>query len=72
MKDPAWGRSKSERALGEHMTGNKKKDLKAKRSTVDDIRIAHVGQFDGVKPSYGRYLVSEQSKDILNRSNRNI
>lgn len=72
MTDPAWGRSKPQRALGEQLTGNKKKDPKAKRSTINDVRIAHVGQFDGVKPSYGRYLVSEQSKDILNRSNRNI
>lgn len=73
MKDPAVGRTRAERALGEHTPGKKKSkaQLKAPRSQVNDIRVAHMGQFDGVRASYGRYNVSEQAQDVLNRSLRN-
>lgn len=74
MKDPAVGRSRAERALGEHHPKSKKKskELKPKRSRVNEFRVIHHGQFDGPRPSYGRYNVSEQSADILNRSKRNM
>lgn len=67
VNDPAWGRSRAERAFGEA-----KRPVKAKRSRVNEFRNVHVGQFDGPKASYGRYNVSEQSKDILDRSRRNM
>lgn len=71
MKDPALGRTKAERALGEAAKGvntKKKSSLKEKRSRVNEFRNVHIGQFDGPRPSYGRYNVSEQASDILNRS----
>jgi hypothetical protein len=74
MKDPALGRSRAERALGEAYPKKKKgvktkktPSSKAKRKT-DDIRRNSNGMFDGPRPSYGRYNVSEQAQDILNRS----
>ena len=80
MKDPALGRSRAERALGEFKNkGQKapdgvsaKKPLKQTRSRLNEFRVVHVGQYDGPRPSYGRYNVSEQSADILNRSKRNM
>ena len=66
--DPAWGRSRAERAFGEMS----KYPLKTKRSRVNDFRLAQTGQYDGPKASYGRYNVSEQAQDILNRSKRNM
>ena len=74
MKDPALGRSRAERALGEAHPNKKKKpsEIKEVRSRINDFRMAHTGQYDGPKASYGRYNVSEQSADILNRSKRNM
>lgn len=75
MKDPAVGRTRAERAFGpgkgKEVASTKKKKappLKKPRSTVNDIRNIHIGQFDGPRPTYGRYNVSEQAADILNRS----
>lgn len=74
MKDPALGRTRAERALGEHhpKAKKKKKALKPKRSRLNEFRVIHHGQYDGPKASYGRYNVSEQASDILNRSKRNM
>ena len=74
MKDPALGRTRAERALGETHPKAKKKptEVKAKRSRLNEFRVIHHGQYDGPRPSYGRYNVSEQSADILNRSKRNM
>lgn len=74
MKDPALGRTRAERALGEqHPKAKKeKKEPKAKRSRVNEFRVVHVGQYDGPRASYGRYNVSEQASDILNRQKRNM
>ena len=76
MKDPAWGRSRAERALGENITEKKSRTKKTppveKRSRLNEFRVVHVGQYDGPKPSYGRYNVSEQASDLLNRQKRNM
>lgn len=76
MKDPAWGRSRAERALGENITEKKSRTKKTppveKRSRLNEFRVIHVGQYDGPKPSYGRYNVSEQASDLLNRQKRNM
>jgi hypothetical protein len=75
MRDPALGRSRAERALGEHMAERKKatkKEPAPKRSRVNEFRVIQSGMFDGPKPSYGRYNVSEQASDILNRQKRNM
>jgi hypothetical protein len=74
MKDPALGRTRAQRALGEDYPNAKKKktELKPKRSRLNEFRVVHVGQYDGPRPSYGRYNVSEQAGDLLNRSKRNM
>lgn len=74
MKDPATGRTRAERALGEqHPKAKKKKPtLEPKRSRLNEFRVVHIGQYDGPRPSYGRYNVSEQAADIFNRSKRNM
>ena len=73
MKDPALGRTRAERALGEGLDPKKKsKQMKSKRSRLNEFRVVHVGQYDGPRASYGRYNVSEQSADILNRQKRNM
>jgi hypothetical protein len=74
MRDPAVGRSRAERALGENHPKAKKKpaELKDKRSRLNEFRVVHVGQYDGPRSSYGRYNVSEQASDLLNRSKRNM
>jgi hypothetical protein len=75
MKDPAVGRTRAERAFGpgggKQEPAKKKKKAtppKKKRSTVNDIRNVNNGMFAGPKPTYGRYNVSEQAADLLNRS----
>ena len=74
MNDPALGRSRAQRALGENHPKSKKKPtvLKETRSRLNEFRVVHVGQYDGPKASYGRYNVSEQAGDLLNRSKRNM
>ena len=74
MKDPAWGRTRAERALGEAHPKAKKKpaEVKAKRSRLNEFRVVQQGQYDGPRPSYGRYNVSEQASDLLNRQKRNM
>jgi hypothetical protein len=74
VRDPALGRTRSERALGEqHPNGNKNpKRLKAKRSRLNEFRVVQHGQYDGPKASYGRYNVSEQAQDVLDRQRRNM
>jgi hypothetical protein len=75
VKDPATGRSRAERALGEAYPKKAKKGVKTKKTPSSkaqqnpkDIRRNTNGMFDGPRPSYGRYNVSEQAQDILNRS----
>lgn len=73
MKDPALGRTRAERALGEGLDPKKKsKQMKEKRSRLNEFRVVQHGQYDGPRPSYGRYNVSEQAADLLNRSKRNM
>ena len=73
MKDPALGRTRAERALGEGLDPKKKsKQMKSKRSRLNEFRVIHHGQYDGPRPSYGRYNVSEQASDVLNRQKRNM
>ena len=57
QSDPAWGRTRAERAFGPFKN--------------QDIRYVSGGQFNGPKPSYGRYNVSKEASDALNRSKRN-
>lgn len=68
MKDPALGPTREERAFGELGNTPKKKTLKAVRSRVDEFRNINNGMFAGPRPTYGRYNVSEQASDILNKS----
>jgi hypothetical protein len=78
--DPALGRDRGKRALGEFLHGNQRNTrtpLKQKRSQVMDVKAENIrqinnGQFSGVRPTYGRYNVSERASDILNRSLRSM
>lgn len=74
MKDPAVGRTRAQRALGEGHPKAKRKpaELKPKRSRLNEFRVIHHGQYDGPRPTYGRYNVSEQAGDLLNRQKRNM
>lgn len=73
MKDPALGRTKAERAFGKDRDkAPAKTPQKQVRSRVNEFRNIQIGQFDGPRPSYGRYNVSEQAADILNRQKRNM
>jgi hypothetical protein len=73
MRDPALGKTRAERALGEtHPKAKKKKNEDTKKSRLNEFRVIHGGQYDGPRSSYGRYNVSEQASDLLNRSKRNM
>jgi hypothetical protein len=73
IKDNALGDSKKIRAIGTATGGNNPKtEQKQLRSRVNEFRNVHIGQFDGPRPTYGRYNVSEQAADILNRQKRNM
>jgi hypothetical protein len=71
--DPAVGRSRAERAFGKDAP---KKGVKTKKAPAlkksanksKTLRVNKLGMFDGPRPSYGKYNVSEQASDILNRS----
>lgn len=49
---------------------NTKKAPSSKKqlNKAKDKRVNKLGMFDGPRPSYGKYNVSEQASDILNRS----
>jgi hypothetical protein len=74
--DAATGRSRAERALGataakKATTGVNTKKAPVSKKQVNkakDKRVNKLGMFDGPRPSYGKYNVSEQASDILNRS----
>lgn len=69
VKDPAWGKTKAERAgVSPKKRPSKKAPQKSKKKTAPDTRNQNVGMFSGPRPSYQRYNVSEQASDILNRS----
>lgn len=83
MKDPALGRTRAERALGESHPNRKaapkkiikkktKPKAKNKVSQADDVRVIHNGQYDGPRASYGRYNVARTATDGLNRQKRNM
>jgi hypothetical protein len=57
MKDPALGRTRAENSgVTPPVSRNK------------EFRNINVGMFAGPRPTYGRYNVSEQAADVLNRS----
>jgi hypothetical protein len=56
MKDPALGRTRAENSGV------------IKPNRAKEFRSANPGMFAGPRPTYGRYNVSEQAADILNKS----
>jgi hypothetical protein len=73
LVDPATGRSRAERAFGKDApkkgVNTKKAPASKKRLNKSNTkRVNKLGMFDGPRPSYGKYNVSEQASDILNRS----
>jgi hypothetical protein len=59
--DPAVGRSRAQRAMGEFYTGN----------GDENIRMINDGPYSGPRGSFGRYNVSKNAKDALNKGRRN-
>ena len=52
-------------------TGVNTKKAPASKKQINkakEVRKVSSGMFDGPRPSYGKYNVSEQAQDILNRS----
>jgi hypothetical protein len=60
INDPALGKNKAQRSGMSQTPSNRNVEF----------RNANVGQFSGPRPSYQRYLVSEQAQDILNKQLR--
>jgi len=76
MRDAATGKSRAERALGEHApstkklkAGKKNKPVKSKppRNGDNEKRVTNPGMFSGPRPSYQRYQVGSNSTDILKK-----
>lgn len=57
MNDPALGPTRAERAFGP-------------RNRNQEFRNINNGMFSDPKPSYGRYSVSQNASDVLNKSKR--
>ena len=72
----AFGKDAPKRAVNATVakkatTGVNTKKAPASKKQINkakDKRVNHSGMFDGPRPSYGKYNVSEQAQDILNRS----
>jgi hypothetical protein len=62
MKDPALGPTRAQNAFG----------VRTGSSRVKEFRNINNGMFSGPRPTYGRYSVSENAIDVLNRSKRNM
>ena len=60
INDPALGKNKAQRSVMSQTPSNRNVEF----------RNANVGQFSGPRPSYQRYLVSEQAQDILDKQLR--
>jgi len=60
MRDRALGKTRAERSGMAQTPANRNVEF----------RNVDVGQFSGPRPSYQRYLVSEDANDILNRQLR--
>lgn len=58
MIDPAWGRTRAERALG----------VTTGVGRVKEFRNINNGMFSGPRKTYGRYSVSSNALDALNRA----
>lgn len=65
MKDPALGRTRAERALGEDYP---KRGVNTGASRVQEFRNINNGMFSGPRKTYGRYSVSSNALDALNRA----
>lgn len=63
--DPAYGKNKEQRALGEFAKGVGTGPSRAKE--FYGTRSIQGGIYGGVRPSFGRYQVSEQATDMLGR-----
>lgn len=67
MYDPAWGASRA------YKSGVTTQNLSAsKKLTGAQWRNINVGMYSGPRNSVQRYTVGETSKDVLNRSRRNM
>jgi hypothetical protein len=70
--DPAWGRTKAQRSLGDYNNPNPVPNRASRSAEFEYYGTRNVdnGFYSGPRPSFGRYQVSEQAQDILNRQLR--
>ena len=70
--DPAWGRTKLQRALGDTQSKNPNSLKMSRNESFHNYGVRNIanGEFSGPRPSYGKYQVSEQAQDILNKQLR--
>lgn len=70
LRDPALGRSKAQRALGENLNekrGTKNSNDRRKAFVDYGIRDQNVGMFSGPKPKYGTYQASPAASDVVKK-----
>lgn len=58
MKDPAWGRTRAERALGVSTNG----------SRVKEFRMINNGMFSAPRQLIGRYSIAATAMDAVNKA----
>lgn len=69
--DPALGKTRAERAFGESVDSKGlRKDKGRRAQEFLGTRKIEPGMYGGPRASYGRYQVSEQATDILNKQIR--
>lgn len=68
--DPALGKTKAERAFGNDVDMKGVRTEKSRSKAFYGTRMIEKNMYGAPKTSYGRYQVSEQASDILNRQLR--
>jgi len=62
MKDPALGRTRAQRALGEYY------GVSTRGSRVKEFRMINNGMFSAPRQLIGRYSIAATAMDALNRA----
>lgn len=64
MKDPALGRTRAQRALGE----NYNEGVSTRTSRVKEFRMINNGMFSAPRQLIGRYSIAATAMDAVNRA----
>ena len=68
--DPALGKTRAERAFGNDVDVKGVRTERSRAKAFYGTRNVEPNMYGGPRGSYGRYQVSEQASDILNRQLR--